>query len=293
MNIFLIKEFEGKVSCTVADIIKKAYAAFPAYALGSNVVSYLCELAESLGEQNKIIFLPNSSIPEKSLIIFNADALINAFSHQLLTSQQLSSIELSHMTNVNEIPWSQIQQHLPDLDLDPSSVASYLKSLGYRPTSHGTLQLSYSDDATSLSSDIGCSTLAISRWPSTVSGISSASCLTTSSGEQDSRLFPLHSRNSSQIDVLCEPSLSNGESTHFDSKHNIEVIKESSNADVYHGTESCITTQNKLSKDNHNSCFMSENCYTQDSDTMHGNNILRKHGKVNITNFVYVHTSSS
>ena len=141
------------------------------------------------------------------------------------------------MTDISEIPWSQIQHHLPDLDLDPSSVASYLESLGYRLSSHGTLWLSYSDDATSLSSDIVCSTLAISRWPSTDSGISSSSCLTTSSGasiKQDSKLSPQHSRNSSESDVLCEPKLSNGESTRFDSKHNIKVIKESSNACVYH-----------------------------------------------------------
>ena len=292
LNIFLIKEFEGRVSCTVADIIKKACAAFNAYALGSDIVSHLCELAESLSEQNKIMFLPNSANPEKSLIIFDADALISNVGRQLLTSQQFSNMELSHMTDVSEIPWSSIQHHLPDLDLDPSSVASYLKSLGYRSTSHGTLQLSYSDDATSLNSDIGCSTLAISRWPSTDSGMSSASCLTTSSGasiEQDLRLFPLHSRNSSESDVLCEQSLSNGESTHCDSKHNKEVIKESCNTDVYYGTESCPTTLNKLSKDSDNKCFMSENCHTQDSDTK-GNIMLGKHGKVNINIYVYIST---
>ena len=97
LNIFLIKEFNDKVSYTIADVIKKASATFKAYPLDSNVAPHLCELAESLTEQNKITFLPNFGNPEKSLIIFDTDALINTFSRQLLTPQHLSSIELSHV----------------------------------------------------------------------------------------------------------------------------------------------------------------------------------------------------
>ncbi len=217
------------------------------------------------------------------MIIFDADTLIKNLSRQLLTSQQLSNMELSHMTSVSEIPWSHIQQHLPDLDLDPSSVATFLKSLGYRPTRHGTLRLAYNDDTTSLSSDIGCSTLAITKWSSIDSGISSVSCLTTSSGasiELDSRLFhQLHSGNSLKSDIMSSgsPILNKGESTHYDTKHCTDaVIKESSIDDVYHGTESYLTTPSKLLIDSDNKLFINENSYTQDTK---GTVKLRKQGK--------------
>ena len=179
LNVFLIKKFKGKLFCTIADIILKASTAPEAYSLSSNVESYLCELAESLSKQSRFIFLANKANPEKSLIIFDADTLMNNISRQLLTSQKLPSMELNRVTNVSEIPWSQIQHHLPDLDLDPLTVKSFLKSVGYRPTNHGTLQLTQSDDTAGSTTDIGCSTLAM-KWPSVDSGISSASCLTTS-----------------------------------------------------------------------------------------------------------------
>lgn len=253
--------------------------------MGFNIAPHLCELAESLAKQNKITFLPNSANPEKSLIIFDIDALISTFSRQLLTSQQLSSIELSHMTNVSEIPWSRIQPHLPDLGLDPSSVVAFLKSLGYQTTSHGTLRLSYSNDAISLSSDsTGFSTLT-TKWPSTDSGISSASCLTTSSGAsiEQKMLLPPDSRNFSERDDSCGSSLGKGESTHFDSEHDICVIHETSDADACHETESYLAAQNKLLKDSDNKCSTNKNCCTQDSDKCtKGSTTHRRRGKVNI-----------
>ena len=268
LNIFLIKEFQGKASCTVADIIEKASSTFKDYALGSNVVSHLCQLAESLSEQNKIVFLPNSAIPEKGLIIFDTDALINTFARQLLTSHQVSGIELSHMTDMSEIPWSQIQHYLPNLDLDPFSVAAYLKSLGYQPSSHGTLRISLSDNASLATAGTYASSGLRAKWPSTDSGISSASCLTTSSCasiEQDSRSFYQHSdlvsRNSSERNESFEPNLSKIESKNFDS------IQVTSNTDVYHETKNYPPTQNKpTNDDSDNKCSPSKNCCTQDCD---------------------------
>ena len=234
------------------------------------------------------MFLPNSANPEKGLIIFDADALINTFTRQLLTLHQLSGTELSHMTNMDEIPWSQIQQYLPNLDLDPSSVSAYLKSLGYQPTSHGTLRLSHSDDASLATAGTYAPSGLRAKWPSTDSGISSASCLTTSSCtsiEQDSRLFYLPSRNSSERDESFELSLSKIESTNFDSKHDIDEVQETSNADVYYETKSCLSTQKTTMKeDSDNKYSLSKNCCTHDSDVYgdtKGNITHRKQGKVN------------
>ena len=125
-----------------------------------------------------------------------------------------------------------------------------------------------------MSSDIGCSTLAITKWSSIDSGISSVSCSTTSSGaltKLDLRLsHQLHPRNSSESDMLSgSPILNDNESRHFDSKHNAErMIKENPIDDIYQGTESCLTDLNKLLKDSDNKCLVSENSCTQDkSDT--------------------------
>lgn len=300
LNIFLIKEFQGKASCTVADIIEKASSTFKAYDLGSNVVSHLYQLAGSLSEQNKIMFLPNSANPEKGLIIFDTDALINTFTRQLLTSHQLSDIELSHMTDMSEIPWSQIQHYLPNLDLDPSSVAAYLKSLGYQLSSHGTLRISLSDNASLATAGTYASSGLRAKWPSTDSGISSissVSCLTSSSCasiEQDSRSFYQHSdsRNSSERNESFEPNLSKIESK------NIDSIQETSNADVYHETKNYPPTQNKpTNDDSDNKCSLSKNFCTQDCDVYcdtKGNITHRKRfkqGKIN-TNFYYNNNAS-
>lgn len=280
LNIFLIKEFKDNVSCTIADVVKKACATFKSYTSGSNAESYLSELAKSLGEQNKITFLPNSAKPEESLIIFDADALINTFSRRLLTSQQLSSSELSHMTDGSEIPWSQIQQHLPDLNLDPSTIASYLTSLGYRPTRHGTLRLSYSNDAVHLST--GCSTL-ITKLPSESvdSGLilSSPPWITTSnSGSIQFPSYPLTRDSPNSESESGATHESRSESAH---QHSTCITK-ITNAGVSHKPESCLSTQNITLQGSENKRFVSENsnCCTQDtaeSDT-EWNVKLRKQG---------------
>ena len=85
------------------------------------------------------------------------------------------------------------------------------------------------------------------------------------------------------MNPACGSSLGKGESTHFDSEHNICVIQETSDADACHETESYLAAQNILLRDSDNKCFTSKNCCTQDRDKCTKGSIThRRRGKVNI-----------
>ena len=95
LNVFLLNEFKDRATCSVNDIIQKSCAT--EVHSDSNKASYLCELAESLSEQNKIIFLPNNVNPEKGVIVFDVEAVMNKI------CSRLPSSKLGQIHNVNEL----------------------------------------------------------------------------------------------------------------------------------------------------------------------------------------------
>ena len=214
LNVFLLKEFEGKISCTIDDVIQKINASdtYP----NSIQANCLCEIAKLLSVQNKIFFLLNKHSPEKSWIILDIDALINKVSGQIFATQGSSDLKHYHIQYISKLQSSQLERYLPGVKLDPSMIATFLKSVGIGQVDED-LKVQFSqveNDTTNLDSHSGldCNSLVVTsdsllRWQSFDSGISSISGQTTLSSEsteQDNRLHDLCSRNSMYSVVSSE-----------------------------------------------------------------------------------------
>ena len=194
LNVFLTKEFEGKLSCTIEDIIQKASAS-DKYPIPIQA-SRLCELAEALSTRTKILFLRNKESPEKSWIVLDIDTLLSKINGRIFAPQGLPEHCLTP-THTGVLPWSQIERHLPDLD--PSLVVTFLGRLEFCQVvkdpevlslikfgKSDTLSLdSYdleTDSPTSVHRRSICSQMSYSSSHTNSSGVSSISNHTSASG---------------------------------------------------------------------------------------------------------------
>ena len=180
LSVFLAKEFDGKLSCTVDDIIQRAKVAedFPIPIQADR----LCDLAEALSTRTKILFLRNKESLEKSYIVLDIDTLLKKIHGRIFAPQTLPEHCLTP-THTGVLPWSQIERHLPDLN--PSLVVSFLGRLEFCQVVKDPEVLSLivgRSDTSSLDSDEETDFNTSGQRPSLVSQASCSSAQTCSSG---------------------------------------------------------------------------------------------------------------
>ena len=126
LSVFLAQEFDGKLSCTIEDIIERAKASesFPIPVQSTR----LCDLSEELSTRSKILFLRNKEFPEKSWIVLDINTLLRKINGRIFAPQSLPE-HCFTPTHTGVLPWSQIERHLPDLD--PALVVSFLGRLEF------------------------------------------------------------------------------------------------------------------------------------------------------------------
>ena len=144
----------------------------------------LCDLAEELSTQTKILFLRNKEIPEKSWIVLDIDTLLSKINGRIFAPESLPEHCLTP-THTGVLPWSQIQRHLPDLD--PSLVVSFLGRLEFcqvvqDPEVLSLIKFGKSDTSSTVDSDEETGSPISSYRQSFLSQMSTSSSQTYSSG---------------------------------------------------------------------------------------------------------------
>lgn len=118
--VVLLKEFEGKVSCTIEEVSKKVKESN--YPL-STIAERLCELAEALSSRTEILFIRHRTHPSKSWILLQMNVFLTEIHGRIYAPKHFPrSLEASE-TGV--IRWSQIQECFKDFP-DPNLVVAFL-----------------------------------------------------------------------------------------------------------------------------------------------------------------------
>ena len=126
LSVFLMKEFNKQLACTIEDIIEKVRTS-ETYPIPMQA-DRLCDLAEEVSTRTKMLFLRDKEIPEKSWIVLDIDTLLSKINGRIFAPETLPEHCLTP-THTGVLPWSQIQRHLPDFD--PSLVVSFLGRLEF------------------------------------------------------------------------------------------------------------------------------------------------------------------
>ena len=87
LYVLLNKEFGGKLSCTIDNVVQKASAS-DTYPIPLQA-DRLCELAESLSTRTKLLFLRNKEFPERSWIVLDLDTLLIKVNGRVFGPQSL------------------------------------------------------------------------------------------------------------------------------------------------------------------------------------------------------------
>lgn len=118
--VVLLKEFEGKVSCTIKEVSKKVEQSD--YPLSTNV-ERLCQLAEALSSRTEILFIRHKKHPHKSWILLQMNIFLTEIHGRIYAPKNFpKSLEASE-TGV--IRWSQIRECFSDFP-DPNLVVAFL-----------------------------------------------------------------------------------------------------------------------------------------------------------------------
>lgn len=120
LMVVLLKEFEGKVSCTIEDVSRKV--AQKNYPLSTNA-ERLCQLAEALSSRTEVLFIRHKMHPNKSWILLQMNVFLTKIHGRIYAPKNFpKSLEASE-TGV--IRWSQIRECFSDFP-DPSLVVAFL-----------------------------------------------------------------------------------------------------------------------------------------------------------------------
>lgn len=120
LMVVLLKEFEGKISCTIEEVSAKVGESD--YPLSTNA-QHLCELAEALSSRTEILFIRHKLYPEKSWILLQMNVFLTEIHGRIFAPKHFrKSLEASE---AGVVQWSQIRECFSDFP-DPNLAVAFL-----------------------------------------------------------------------------------------------------------------------------------------------------------------------